>query len=113
MVLADAYYALDEKSNPEWVNKSLVTEVGDKFSLADGRDVMKDGMSKMSKSRLNGVDPNAMIDRYGADTVRLYMMFTSPPEQSLEWSDTAIEGSSRFLKKLWHLAVGRSMFIED
>jgi len=105
MVLADAYYALDEKSNPEWVNKSLVTEVGDKFSLADGRDVMKDGMSKMSKSKLNGVDPNAMIDRYGADTVRLYMMFTSPPEQSLEWSDTAIEGSSRFLKKLWHLDV--------
>ena len=113
MVLADAYYALDEKSNPEWVNKGLVTEVDGKLSLADGRTVMKDGMSKMSKSKLNGVDPNAMIDRYGADTVRLYMMFTSPPEQSLEWSDTAIEGSSRFLKKLWHLAAGRSMFIEN
>ncbi|MDC0014792.1 class I tRNA ligase family protein, partial [Gammaproteobacteria bacterium] len=113
MVLADAYYSLDGQSNPQWVNKELVSEKDGQFSLADGRAVMKDGMSKMSKSKLNGVDPNTMIDRYGADTVRLYMMFTSPPEQSLEWSDTAIEGSSRFLKKLWSLTIGRSIYKEE
>jgi leucyl-tRNA synthetase len=57
----------------------------------------------MSKSKNNGVDPQAMVDRYGADTVRLYMMFTSPPDQKLEWSDAAVEGAFRFLKKLWKL----------
>ena len=112
MVLSDAFYALDSNSNPEWVNKELVTEKNGKLSLADGRVVTKDGMSKMSKSKLNGVDPNIMIQKYGADTVRLYMMFTSPPEQSLEWSDTAIEGSYRFLRKVWNLTDGRSIFAE-
>ena len=112
MVLSDAFYALDSNSNPEWVNKELVTEKNGKLSLADGRVVIKDGMSKMSKSKLNGVDPNIMIKKYGADTVRLYMMFTSPPEQSLEWSDTAIEGSYRFLRKVWNLTDGRSIFAE-
>jgi leucyl-tRNA synthetase len=58
---------------------------------------------KMSKSKNNGVDPEAMIQRYGADTVRLYMMFTSPPDQSLEWSDAAVEGASRFLRRLWKM----------
>ena len=62
--------------------------------------VLKDG-AKMSKSLGNTVDPEEMIKDYGADTVRLFMMFTAPPEQSLEWSDTAINGSFRFLKKLW------------
>ena len=112
MVLSDAFYAFDSNSNPEWVNKDLVTEKNGKLSLADGRVVTKDGMSKMSKSKLNGVDPNIMIKKYGADTVRLYMMFTSPPEQSLEWSDTAIEGSYRFLRKVWNLTDGRSIFAE-
>ena len=110
MVLSDAFYSLDSNSNPEWVNKDLVAEKDGQLSLSNGREVMKDGMSKMSKSKLNGVDPNVMIEKYGADTVRLYMMFTSPPEQSLEWSDTAIEGSYRFLKKVWNLAEGRSIF---
>ena len=62
--------------------------------------VLKDG-SKMSKSKGNTVDPQEMIDRYGADTVRLFMMFASPPEQSLDWSDTGVEGAHRFLKRLW------------
>jgi len=62
--------------------------------------VLKDG-SKMSKSKGNTVDPQGLIDRYGADTVRLFTMFAAPPEQSLEWSDTGVEGASRFLKRLW------------
>ncbi len=67
--------------------------------------VLKDG-SKMSKSKGNTVDPQALIERYGADTVRLYMMFASPPEQTLEWSDSSVEGASRFLRKLWKLVAG-------
>ena len=62
--------------------------------------VLKDG-SKMSKSKGNTVDPQEMIDRYGADTVRLFIMFASPPEQSLDWSDSGVEGAHRFLKRLW------------
>ena len=64
--------------------------------------VLKDG-AKMSKSLGNTVDPESMISRYGADTVRMYMMFTSPPDQSLEWSDSGVEGAYRFLKRLWKL----------
>ena len=64
--------------------------------------VLKDG-AKMSKSKGNTVDPQPYIEKYGADTVRLYMMFTSPPEQSLEWSESSVEGSARFLKKVWNL----------
>ena len=74
--------------------------------------VLKDGY-KMSKSKGNTVDPQKFIDQYGADTIRLYMMFTSPPEQSLEWSDTAIEGSYRFLKRVWNLVSERKKFAEQ
>jgi leucyl-tRNA synthetase len=64
--------------------------------------VLKDG-SKMSKSKGNTVDPQSLIDRYGADTVRLFSMFAAPPEQSLEWSNSGVEGANRFLKRLWKL----------
>ena len=72
--------------------------------------VLKDG-SKMSKSKGNTVDPQALIDAYGADTARLFMMFAAPPEQSLEWADSGVEGANRFLKRLWkacfeHVALG-------
>jgi leucyl-tRNA synthetase len=67
--------------------------------------VLKDG-AKMSKSKGNTVDPQALIDRYGADTVRLFSMFAAPPEQSLEWSDSGVEGANRFLKRLWKLVAG-------
>uniref|UniRef100_UPI003988DBE0 class I tRNA ligase family protein n=1 Tax=Methyloglobulus sp. TaxID=2518622 RepID=UPI003988DBE0 len=75
--------------------------------------VLKDG-SKMSKSKGNTVDPQGLIDQYGADTVRLFIMFAAPPEQSLEWSDSGVEGASRFLKRLWkqaylHVASGGSV----
>ena len=69
--------------------------------------VLKDG-AKMSKSKGNTVDPQSYIDKYGADTVRLYMMFTAPPEQSLEWSESSVEGASRFIKKVWNLVVSRN-----
>jgi leucyl-tRNA synthetase len=61
-------------------------------------------MEKMSKSKNNGIDPQVLIERYGADTVRLYTMFTSPPDQSLEWNDDGVEGAARFIKRLWNLA---------
>ncbi len=78
--------------------------------------VLKDG-AKMSKSKGNTVDPQAMIEQYGADTVRLFMMFAAPPEQSLEWSDSGVEGAHRFLRKLWklvsaHLAVGSAVALD-
>jgi len=70
---------------------------------SDGKAVTIGPVEKMSKSKNNGVDPQTLIDRYGADTVRLYTMFAAPPEQTLEWSDTAVEGAFRFLKSLWRL----------
>ena len=69
--------------------------------------VLKDG-SKMSKSKGNTVDPQELIDKYGADTVRLFSMFAAPPEQSLEWSDSAVDGANRFLRRLWRLVVAHA-----
>ncbi len=78
--------------------------------------VLKDG-SKMSKSKGNTVDPQALIDTYGADTARLFMMFAAPPDQSLEWADSGVEGASRFLKRLWkacyeHVQFGRNCSLQ-
>jgi leucyl-tRNA synthetase len=70
-------------------------------SLADGKPVDYGGIGTMSKSKRNGVDPQALIEQYGADTARFFMMFASPPEQTLEWSDSGVEGAYRFLKRLW------------
>ena len=81
------------------------TDVSEPFTnlLTQGM-VLKDG-AKMSKNKGNTVDPQELIDRYGADTVRLFMMFAAPPEQSLEWSDDGVQGSYRFLKRFWHAVV--------
>jgi leucyl-tRNA synthetase len=70
-------------------------------SRIDGLPVLIGGTEKMSKSKNNGVDPQVLVDKYGADTVRLFSMFAAPPEQSLEWSDAGVEGMARFLRRLW------------
>jgi leucyl-tRNA synthetase len=111
MVVADTYYREDAAGHRHWYNPAEVSVERDakgrpvRATLsADGDPVLIGGVEKMSKSKNNGVDPQALIDRYGADTVRLYTMFTAPPDQSLEWSDEGVEGAHRFLRRLWSLA---------
>ena len=111
MVLAETYYRTNDDGSREWFNPADITlERDDKGSSiratlsADGESVTIGGIEKMSKSKNNGVDPQSLIDRYGADTVRLYTMFAAPPEQTLEWSDAGVEGAYRFLKRLWKLS---------
>ncbi|MFK4750864.1 leucine--tRNA ligase [Oceanobacter antarcticus] len=111
MVLADAYYYTNVNGGKEWVNPAEVTvERDDKGRMvsakrtADGLELHHSGMSKMSKSKNNGVDPQEAIKHYGADTVRLYTMFAAPPEQTLEWSDSGVQGSQKFLQRVWRLA---------
>jgi leucyl-tRNA synthetase len=110
MVVAETYYRLRPDGSREWFNPvDVEVERDDKgrtvraIAKFDGEPVTPGGVEKMSKSKNNGVDPQALIDRYGADTVRLYTMFTAPPDQSLEWSDEGVEGAHRFLKRLWAL----------
>ncbi|MCE3271771.1 MAG: leuS [Ramlibacter sp.] len=74
-------------------------------SKADGQPVLYEGWTTMSKSKNNGVDPQDLIEKYGADTARLYTMFTAPPEATLEWNDAALEGSYRFLRRVWNFGV--------
>src|SRR5690606_32282625 len=111
MVVADTYYRLQPNGSRQWFNPAEVDIERDAKAKiigatlkADGLPVIIGGTEKMSKSKNNGVDPQAMIDQYGADTCRLFMMFASPPELSLEWSDTGVEGASRFLRRVWRLA---------
>jgi leucyl-tRNA synthetase len=79
---------------------------------SDGREITYGGVGTMSKSKNNGVDPQSLIDTQGADTARLFVMFTSPPEQTLEWSDSGVEGSNRFLRRLWSLCVQKKDLVE-
>jgi len=110
MVVAETFYQLDEHGHKRYFNLTQIEVERDskgkiiagKLS-SDGSPVTVGAIEKMSKSKNNGVDPQVLIDKYGADTVRLYTMFTSPPEQSLEWNDAGVEGASRFLKRLWRL----------
>ncbi|RHW23076.1 leucine--tRNA ligase [Pseudomonas jilinensis] len=111
MVLADTYFRLDSNGAKIWFNPADVEVERDakgKITSArlksDGQPVEIGGTEKMSKSKNNGVDPQAMIDQYGADTCRLFMMFASPPDMSLEWSDSGVEGAQRFLRRVWRLA---------
>ena len=105
MVIAETFYRENPDGSKEWFNPADVEEcAGGHVLKTDGQPVIAGGVEKMSKSKNNGVDPQLLIDRYGADTVRLYTMFTAPPDQSLEWSDEGVEGAHRFLKRLWALA---------
>ncbi|SEK44423.1 leucyl-tRNA synthetase [Colwellia chukchiensis] len=110
MVLADTYYREADNGGQEWIAPTDVDvernekgQVIKATSKLDGKPVISAGMSKMSKSKNNGIDPQEVIELYGADTVRLFIMFTSPPEQTLEWSDSGVEGAHRFLKRVWKL----------
>jgi len=110
MVLADTYYREAENGAQEWIAPDDVTVERDEkghvtsaTSKIDGKAVISAGMSKMSKSKNNGIDPQSVIQKYGADTVRLFIMFTSPPEQTLEWSDAGVEGAHRFVKRVYKL----------
>lgn len=110
MVVADTFYRDNADGSKDWINLTQVDIVRDDKGRmvsatlkSDGKPVQIGGIEKMSKSKNNGVDPENMIARFGADTVRLYMMFTSPPDQSLEWSDSGVEGAYRFIRRLWKL----------
>jgi leucyl-tRNA synthetase len=111
MVIAETYYRMNEKGGKDWFNPADVEVERDAKAKVIGARLKSDGLpveiggtEKMSKSKNNGVDPQAMIDQYGADTCRLFMMFASPPDMSLEWSDSGVEGGSRFLRRVWRLA---------
>ena len=111
MVVAETYYRTLENGGKDWFNPADVIVERDAKAKVIGAKLASDdlpveigGTEKMSKSKNNGVDPQAMIDAYGADTCRLFMMFASPPDMSLEWSDSGVEGANRFLRRVWRLA---------
>jgi leucyl-tRNA synthetase len=118
MVIAETFYRDNADGSKDWINPADVEierdarahVIGAKLKT-DGKPVKIGGTEKMSKSKNNGVDPQTMVDKYGADTVRLFSMFAAPPEQSLEWNEAGVEGMARFMRRLWrdvhqHVAAG-------
>lgn len=110
MVIAPTFYREDANGKKQWFNPADVNLQTDERGRpiranlnSDKLPVSIGGTEKMSKSKNNGVDPQSIIDQYGADTARLFMMFAAPPEQSLEWSDAGVEGAFRFLKRVWKI----------
>ena len=109
MVLADAFYYTSPTNERIWVSPTQVTlerdEKGRIIKAIDpeGRELVHTGMTKMSKSKNNGIDPQEIVEKYGADTVRLFMMFASPAEMTLEWQESGVEGAKRFLGRVWNL----------
>jgi len=108
MVIAETFYREDAHGAKDWINPADVEMQRDARGhvvgavlKADGQPVKIGGIEKMSKSKNNGVDPQEMVGKYGADTVRLFSMFASPPEQSLEWNEAGVEGCARFLRRVW------------
>jgi len=109
MVLADAFSYQNENGGKEWaISTEVELEKDEKGRITkaswNGQEVNHAGMIKMSKSKNNGIDPQEAIDVYGADVVRLYTMFAAPPEQSLEWSNSGVQGAQKFLQRVWRLA---------
>jgi leucyl-tRNA synthetase len=108
MVIAEVFYRENADGSKDWFNPADVDYVRDDkgritggIFREDGQPVIFGGVEKMSKGKNNGVNPQAMVDKYGADTVRLFSMFAAPPEQSLEWNEAGVEGMSRFLRRFW------------
>jgi leucyl-tRNA synthetase len=108
MVIADTFYRENADGSKDWINPADVDVRHDDKGRAlgatlrdDGAPVKIGGTEKMSKSKNNGIDPQTMVDKYGADTVRLFSMFAAPPEQSLDWNEAGVEGMARFLRRLW------------
>ncbi|GGC08725.1 leucine--tRNA ligase [Oxalicibacterium flavum] len=115
MVLNETYYREDASGKKTWYNPADVELTFDDKGRpqsavlkADGQPVEIGGTEKMSKSKNNGIDPQAQIEQYGADTARLFTMFASPPEQTLEWSGTGVEGANRFLRRVWAFAASQA-----
>jgi leucyl-tRNA synthetase len=119
MVLNDVWARPTAQGGIEYFPPAEVTPVatGDgrptQGTLADGSTVEYRGMLKMGKTERNGVDPQELIDRYGADTARLFVMFASPPEQSLDWNNAGVEGANRFLRRLWKFGARHAESIVD
>jgi leucyl-tRNA synthetase len=108
MVIAETFYRDNTDGSKDWINPADVEIQRDEKAhvigavlKADGKPVHIGGTEKMSKSKNNGVDPQAMVEKFGADTVRLFSMFAAPPEQSLEWNEAGVEGMARFLRRFW------------
>ena len=111
MVVAPTFYRESADGRKQWINPAQVTvrtdDKGRPVAATLNRDdqpVLIGGIEKMAKSKNNGVDPQTLIDQYGADTARLFMMFAAPPDQALEWSDAGVAGAYRFLRRLWTFA---------
>jgi leucyl-tRNA synthetase len=108
MVVAETFYRDEANGGKHWYNPADVDILRDERGRITGATLREDGapvhiggIEKMSKSKNNGVDPQSMVGKYGADTVRLFSMFAAPPDQSLEWNEAGVEGMSRFLRRLW------------
>jgi leucyl-tRNA synthetase len=126
MVLNETYYSEDATGKKTWLNPLDVElslddkgrPTGVKLKAATGIELSGNtitigGVEKMSKSKNNGVDPQALIDQYGADTARLFTMFAAPPEQQLEWSGAGVEGASRFLRRVWSYSMSQAAAIRS
>jgi leucyl-tRNA synthetase len=108
MVIAETFYRSGKDGSKTWINPADVeirrddrARVVGAVLKSDGQPVEIGGIEKMSKSKNNGVDPQSMVEKYGADTVRLFSMFAAPPDQSLEWNEAGVEGMARFLRRFW------------
>ena len=126
MVLNHIYFWRDEKGGKNYFPPEAVTQVldaqgrivGGKLTESEGQypkglELEYGGVGKMGKTERNGVDPQDLIAKYGADTARLYTMFTAPPEATLEWNDAAVEGSYRFLRRVWNFGLKLSAIDRD
>ena len=115
MVLNETYYQESANGKKDWINPADVDVTFDEKGRptgatlkSNGSPVVIGGIEKMSKSKNNGIDPQTLIEQYGADTSRLSTMFAAPPEQQLEWSDSGVEGAARYLRRLWSLSMAQA-----